>query len=68
MTTQELEQLSEDFENQQRFSYEEGSVAEGYQAGALKMLALVLAALDAAPIYTHYDMEDALKPFTQLLS
>ena len=68
MTKQELEQLADAFEEQQQFSYEEGSVAEGYEAGALKMLALVLAALDAAPIYTHYDLEDALKPFTQLLS
>jgi len=42
------------------------SQRKSYEAGALKMLELVFAALDAAPIYTHYDMDDALKPFEQL--
>lgn len=73
MTKQELAQLAHQFEEEEYGDINLDiqttmKVVHGYHAGFLKALELVLAALDAAPIYTHYDLDDALKPFQQLLS
>ena len=69
MTTQELQQLANNHANGIKGAKKTERICMqyGYQAGSLKMLQLVLNALDAAPIYTHYDLDDALKPFKQLL-
>ncbi len=67
MTQEDLDKLSYAHEDTIDLDFlDRWDLHQAYNAGFKKALELVLNALDNAPIYTHYDMEDVLEQFRNI--
>ena len=68
MTKEQLQQLADEYLNQQGqhlSKFEEAVCASSYKDGFKRALEIVFNRLDA-PLYTHYDYDAALKPLLNL--